>query len=148
MITFGVVHTKEKALELSYASIGFFNEMGYDLNIDDLMEEIERASEQGVVVYAKHYDLYIGLIIGLKITQFLLKQEWLHERCFFVHPEYRMKKVADKLQDIFCEWARINGCKSVIIAPCVFGSSEPKLVADFLKRKGYSLHGYSMRKEL
>lgn len=123
-------------------------DMGYDLTLDEIANDILRTIIDGVVIYVEDDGKPAGMMSGVSCYHFWIKETWAHEHWFFIHPDYRNKRIAAKLVDFFCEWAKIKGYQSVIITPNKFGSLNPEILAKCLEKKGMTMHGYTLRKEL
>lgn len=140
--------TKEDVKRFAPLMQTWASEMGYDLTDKEILDYLLEKVESGVILFIEHNGEILGLLSAVACEHFWLKEVAVHEDWFFVNPKHRNKKIGDALQQALCNWAKARKCKAVIITPNKFGSVNPKIVADSLERRGYSVHGYSMRKEL
>lgn len=140
--------TAETLPSISQLIVDWGNDMGFNVDKDDVHKDMEYMLEKGRIIYVEHEGKIMGLMCGNIVYHYWLKEKAAHEHFFFVRKECRNSGLGKILVNTFCEWAKLMGCNSVIIYPNHFGSVAPEKIKDSLIKMGFSLHGYSVRKVL
>jgi len=133
---------------LVHISFLWAQEMGYDVGEKEILDDLARTQEKGVVLMAIKANEVVGMMTGLVSYHFWTKEHTAHEHWLFVDPKHRESGVASMMLFYFVEWARAGKCQSVILSPNKFGSRTPEKSRQRLETMGFELHGYTLRKEL
>jgi len=107
---------------------------------------IDSMKSSDIVLFAEEGDKMVGAMAGHRHKLFWQEETFAVDDWFFVDPKY--KGVAYFLHLAFCSWAKLAGCKSVLICPNRFGTMDVDDVPERLKKYGFDMYGYQMRKEL
>lgn len=123
-------------------------DMKYDVSNQDIFTDLDHMRKRGTVLYVKDEEKILGVMSGLPVWHFWVKEFIAHEHWFFVHPEHRGKKISSVMETAFSAWAKSKGCSAVIMSPNRFGSNDPKVISGALMRRGYKVHGYTLMKRI
>lgn len=142
------VNTNQEIENLAEFLLKWADAMNYKVEKKDIADDLELMKKVGAVIYLTHEEKIVGMMSGQLENHYWIRAKAAHEHFFFVDPAYQNKGYGSVLTDVFAAWAKAMGCKYVFIYPNHFGSVDPEKISGHLKKQGYELHGYSMRKEL
>ena len=148
-LSFSIAIAKESDVDrLIPLCAGWAKKMNYDVTESEIKEDILRMQRSGVVIFAHQKEDILGIMTGIDLYHFWVKENIAHEHWFFVRPDIQGRGLGKALESAFCAWALTRKCKSVMMTPNYFGSMDPHQACHRMKKFGYEVHGYQLRRRL
>lgn len=134
--------------ELTELFFQWANEMGLDVNKNEVENELFSLRKDGVVLLAETSCETVGMLGGAIAYYFWSKEHIAQEKWFFVKPINQGEGIGKALGAAFLGWAKGQGADSVLFNVTKYGTMNIEKAARGLKKYDFETYGYVLRREI